>query len=184
MFGTVPTLPGIFGYRFLAVAMLGAYLLLPARWFPLTAYPTNRYTATFRMTVPETFALAGTGKSLSPSMLPAKSAAEGARLQYVFECPNAAPNGSFVAGPLQLSAKQAEGVNVNVFAPRSASAKPEDFANSIARSVNVFSDLFGALPSEPPESSDAEKPRANSLSGKGMARIHPPGCSTRSLSHR
>src|SRR6266480_1034707 len=29
MFGTVPTLPGIFGYRFLAVAMLG-YLLLPS----------------------------------------------------------------------------------------------------------------------------------------------------------
>src|SRR5260370_40043295 len=82
-------------------------------------------------------------------MLPAKSAVEGPRLLYVFECPNRAPNGSFVAGPLQLSAKQAEGVNVNVFAPRSASAKPEDFANSIARSVNVFSDLFGALPAEP-----------------------------------
>ena len=137
------------GVRLASIYKDGAYLLLPARWFPLTGYPTNRYTATFRLTVPETFALAGTGKSLSPSMLPAKSAAEGARLQYVFECPNAAPNGSFVAGPLQLSAKQAEGVNVNVFAPRSASAKPEDFANSIARSVNVFSDLFGALPSEP-----------------------------------
>jgi aminopeptidase N len=137
------------GVRLASIYKDGAYLLLPARWFPLTAYPTNRYTATFRLTVPETFALAGTGKSLSPSMLPAKSAAEGARLQYVFECPNAAPNGSFVAGPLQLSAKQAEGVNVNVFAPRSASAKPEDFANSIARSVNVFSDLFGALPAEP-----------------------------------
>src|SRR5258707_9186775 len=101
------------------------------------------------MRVREFFPLAGTGKSLSPSMLPARSAAEGARLLYTFECQNAAPNGSFVAGPLQLSAKQAEGVSVNVFAPRSASAKPEDFANSIARSVNVFSDLFGALPAEP-----------------------------------
>jgi len=43
----------------------GAYLLLPARWFPLTAYPANRYNRTFRLTVPETFAVAGTGKSLS-----------------------------------------------------------------------------------------------------------------------
>ena len=51
MFGTVPTLPGIFGYRFLAVAMLGIsvpsfvlgplliiffsltlYIMPPARW--------------------------------------------------------------------------------------------------------------------------------------------------------
>src|SRR6267154_4418038 len=127
----------------------GAYLLLPARWFPLTAYPTNRFTVTFRFNVPDSFAMAGTGKSLAPSAVPAKSAAEGGRLLYVFECPNAAPNGSFVAGPLQLSAKQSEGLSVNVYAPRSATAKPEDFANSLARSVNVFSDIFGSLPAEP-----------------------------------
>jgi hypothetical protein len=54
-----------------------------------------------------------------------------------------------VAGPLKLSAKQSEGLSVNVYAPRSATAKPEDFANSLARSVNVFSDIFGALPAEP-----------------------------------
>ena len=137
------------GVRLASIYKDGAYLLLPARWFPLTAYPTNRYTATFRLTVPDTFALAGTGKSLSPSAVPAKSAAEGGRLLYVFECPNAAPNGSFVAGPLQLSAKQSEGLSVNVYAPRSATAKPEDFANSLARSVNVFSDIFGSLPAEP-----------------------------------
>jgi hypothetical protein len=65
------------GVRLASIYKDGTYLLLPARWFPLTAYPTNRYTATFRLTVPDTFALAGTGKSLSPSAVPAKSAAEG-----------------------------------------------------------------------------------------------------------
>ena len=137
------------GVRLASVYKDGAYLLLPARWFPLTAYPTNRYTGTFRMIVPDTFAVAGTGKALSPSPVAAKSAAEGGRLMYVFECPNAAPNGSFVAGPLQLTAKQPEGVSVSVYAPRSAVANPADFANSVARSVNAFSDLFGALPAEP-----------------------------------
>ena len=137
------------GVRLASIYKDGAYLLLPARWFPLTAYPTNRYTANFRLTVPDTFAVAGTGKSLSPSPVVAKSAAEGGRLQYVFECPNAAPNGSFVAGPLQLNAKQAEGLTVNVYAPRAASANGGDFANAVARSVNAFSDLFGPLPAEP-----------------------------------
>ena len=137
------------GVRLASVYKEGAYLLLPARWFPLTAYPTNRYTGTFRIIVPDTFAVAGTGKALSPSPVAAKSAAEGGRLMYVFECPNAAPNGSFVAGPLQLTAKQPEGVSVSVYAPRSATANPADFANSVARSVNAFSDLFGALPAEP-----------------------------------
>ncbi len=137
------------GVRLASIYKDGAYLLLPARWFPLTAYPTNRYTGTFRLTVPDTFAVAGTGKSLSPAPAAAKSAAEGGRLQYVFECPDAAPNGSFVAGPLQLNAKQAEGLNVNVYAPRPASANAGDFANAVARSVNAFSDLFGPLPAEP-----------------------------------
>jgi aminopeptidase N len=134
------------GVRLASIYKDGAYLLLPARWFPLTAYPTNRYTGTFRLTVPDTFAVAGTGRSLSPSPVAAKSPAEGGRLLYVFECAQPEPNGSFVAGPLKLTPKQSEGLSVSVYAPPTAPANAGDFANSVARSVNAFSDLFGPLP--------------------------------------
>ena len=134
------------GVRLASIYKDGAYLLLPARWFPLTAYPTNRYTGTFRLTVPDTFAVAGTGKTSSPTPVAAKSAAEGGRLLYMFECKDAQPNGTFVAGPLQLNAKQAEGLDVNVYAPQDASKNAGDFANAVARSVTAFSDLFGPLP--------------------------------------
>ena len=134
------------GVRLASIYKDGAYLLLPSRWFPLTAYPTNRYTGTFRLTVPDTFAVAGTGKTSSPSPVAAKSAAEGGRLLYMFECKDAQPNGTFVAGPLQLNAKQAEGLDVNVYAPQDASKNAGDFANAVARSVTAFSDLFGPLP--------------------------------------
>jgi len=134
------------GVRLASIYKDGAYLLLPARWFPLTAYPTNRYTGTFRLTVPDTFAVAGTGKTSSPTPVAAKSAAEGGRLLYVFECKDAEPNGTFVAGPLQFNAKQAEGLDVNVYAPQDASKNAGDFANAVARSVIAFSDLFGPLP--------------------------------------
>ena len=133
------------GLRLASIYKDGAYLLLPARWFPLTAYPTNRYTGTFRLTVPDSFAVAGTGKTSSPTPVAAKSAAEGGRLLYVFECKDAQPNGTFVAGPLQLNAKQAEGLDVNVYAPQDASKNAGDFANAVARSVTAFSDLFGPL---------------------------------------
>src|SRR5467141_3994448 len=36
------------GVRAALISKDGAYLLLPARWFPLTNFPSNRYTATFR----------------------------------------------------------------------------------------------------------------------------------------
>src|SRR3984893_11769855 len=39
----------------------GGYLLLPARWFPLTDFPTNRYTGVFQLEVPGTMTIAGTG---------------------------------------------------------------------------------------------------------------------------
>jgi tetratricopeptide (TPR) repeat protein len=118
----------------------GAYLLLPARWFPLTNFPSNRYTGTFRLNVPDTLAVAGTGKASNPTPLAA------GRLLYTFECHRAAPNGTFVAGALQFSPKQAEGVNVAVYGPPAAAKSAQDFANSVARSVTEFSDMFGPLP--------------------------------------
>jgi tetratricopeptide (TPR) repeat protein len=124
----------------------GAYLLLPARWFPLTNFPSNRYTATFRLSVPDKFAVAGTGKSSAPSPMPGKNAVEGGRVLYTFECKNLAAHGTFVVGNLQLNPKQAEGVNVAVYAPRASSANAEEFAASVARSAIIFSDMFGPIP--------------------------------------
>jgi len=134
------------GVRMASINKDGAYLLLPARWFPLTNFPSNRYTATFRLNVPDTFAVAGSGKSSAPAPVAAKSPAQGGRLLYTFQCGNAAPHGTFVAGNLQLNPKQAEGINVAVYAPRSASGNAQDFASDVARSATIFSDMFGPLP--------------------------------------
>lgn len=135
------------GVRAAVINRDGAYLLLPARWFPLTNFPANRYTATFRLNVPDTFAVAGTGKSAAPTPMAGKNAVEGNRLLYTFECKNLAPHGTFVAGSnLQLNPKQAEGINVAVYAPRTASANAQNFADSVAHSVTIFSDLFGPIP--------------------------------------
>jgi aminopeptidase N len=133
------------GVRAAVVGHENAYLLLPARWFPLTNYPSNRYTATFRLNVPDTFAVAGSGKSSAPTPLAGKTAAEGGRLLYTFECKTPGPHGSFVAGNLQLSPKQSEGVDVAVYAPRSDSGNAQGFADDVARAVTVFSDMFGGL---------------------------------------
>jgi aminopeptidase N len=127
------------GLRTAVVSKEGTYLLLPARWFPLTNFPSNRYTATFRLNVPDYFAVAGTGKASAPSPL------AGGRLLYTFQCNTPAPSGTFVAGDLQLNPQQAEGIDVAVYAPRSASGEAAGFAGDVARSVTMFSDMFGPL---------------------------------------
>src|SRR5881398_2041453 len=134
------------GVRAALISKDGAYLLLPARWFPLTNFPSNRYTATFRLNVPDIFAVAGTGKASAPSPMPGKNAVEGGRLLYTFDCKNPAPHGTFVAGKLQLNPKQAEEINVAVYAPKASSANAAEFASSVARSAIIFSDMFGPIP--------------------------------------
>lgn len=127
------------GVRAAVIGHEDAYLLLPSRWFPLTNYPSNRYTATFHLNVPDSFAVAGSGKSSAPTPLAA------GRLLYTFECKTPGPHGTFVAGNLQLNPKQAEGIDVAVYAPRSDSNNAQGFADDVARAVTVFSDLFGGL---------------------------------------
>jgi peptidase M1-like protein len=171
------------------VASIGkewAYLLLPARWFPLTNYPANRYTGTFKLNVPDAMAVAGTGKAEAPQPLAPRSAAEGKRLMYTFHCEQREPNGSFVAGPLQLSPKQAEGISVAVYAPRVDSAKVQEFANIVAHQVVIFSDMFGALPE--PDMTVIELPDGTlrDFSGPGVVmlshRLWDPKYSDRTLS--
>jgi hypothetical protein len=62
----------ISGVRLASIAKDGAYLLLPARWFPLTGYPSNRFTGVFHIEVPQNFVVVGKGTSETP--VPASSA--------------------------------------------------------------------------------------------------------------
>ena len=55
------------GMRLASIGNDGAYLLLPARWFPLTGYPSNRYTGVFRIEVPQNFTVVGTGVAEAPA---------------------------------------------------------------------------------------------------------------------
>ncbi len=171
------------------VAAIGkewAYLLLPARWFPLTNYPSNRYTGIFKLNVPDTMAVAGTGKAEAPQPLTPRAAAEGGRLMYTFRCERMEPNGSFVAGPLQLSPRQAEGVNVAVYAPRADSGKVQEFANAVAHQEIIFSDMFGELPDTDMTVIELPDGTLRTFSGPGVVmlshRLWDPKYSDRTLS--
>ena len=133
--------------RFAWVDKNASYLLLPARWFPLTDYPSNRYTAKFQITVPDTFAVVGTGQSGAPSSLPAEKPGESGRSQYTFTCDDAAPVGSFVASDLRLSPVRAQGMEFAVFAPPAAAATAAPYGDELANIMAFFSSQFGPLPS-------------------------------------
>jgi aminopeptidase N len=137
------------GVRFGSIDKTSAYLLLPARWFPLTNYPSNRYTGTFKLVVPDTFAVVGTGKADSPVMMPALGKGMPGQAAYTFRCDHPAPVGSFVAGSLQLTPAQAEGIEVSVYTPPAQASTATNYANSLAHIVLYFSEAFGGMKDEP-----------------------------------
>jgi len=137
------------GVRFANIDKTSAYLLLPARWFPLTNYLSNRYTGTFKLIVPDTFAVVGTGKADPPVAQPALGRGDTAKSAYTFHCDKPGRVGTFVAGSLQLSPIQTEGLSASVYTPPAQANTANSYATSLSHIISYFSDSFGGLESEP-----------------------------------
>ena len=137
------------GVRFGSIDKTSAYMLLPARWFPLTNFPSNRFTGTFKVIVPDTFVVTGTGKADPPANIaPIGGAASGigGQLSYTFHCNEAGPVGSFVAGPLQLTSSSVEGQQYSVYTPQAQAATANAYAQTTGRIMDFLNETYGALP--------------------------------------
>ena len=137
------------GVRFASIDKTSAYLLLPARWFPLTNYPANRYTGTFKIITPDTMYVTGTGKADPPTMQPGIGKGAG-QASYVFHCDRPGPVGTFVAGALQLNPVQTEGITVSVFTPPVQASTATAYGNSLAHIILYYTDAFGPLQENAP----------------------------------
>jgi tetratricopeptide (TPR) repeat protein len=149
----------------------GGYLLLPSRWFPLTDFPTNRYTGVFQIEVPGTMAVVGTGTSAgaptsvtpkispappignsrsaaptSPSAAPPPPSMENERLLYTFRVDKPEAAGTFVIAPLQLSPVRAEGVTYSIYTPAALANTAQSYADTLAHILDDFNGQFGPLP--------------------------------------
>ena len=135
----------------------GAYLLQPARWFPLTFYPANRYTGVFKIQVPEAFSVAGTGKTGAPQMISDKAALPDVikpgqvpapptqQKLYTFRDDRAEPSGTFVAAPFQVTPVDAGGIKVQVFTFPSSTQTAQLYGQDAGKMIADFSDAFGAI---------------------------------------
>ncbi len=133
------------GIRFASIDAKAAYLLLPARWFPLTDFPSNRYTASFKIIVPDSFAVIGTGKSSTPSMVPPGAGGAG-QVAYTFKVDRPEPAGTFIAGNIQLAPVRAEGMEISVYTPPGQGTTATNYAQDIAQIETFYSGEFGPLP--------------------------------------
>jgi hypothetical protein len=163
------------GARMAYIAKDGGYLLLPSRWFPLTDFPSNRYTGIFQIEAPGNMTVVGTGTSagapesvtpkpaaspapartlgnarhgaaLSTTTAPPPPPLENERMLYTYRVDKAEAAGSFVIAPLQLSPQRAEGATYSIYTPPALASTAPSYADSVSHILDFYNDAFGALP--------------------------------------
>jgi tetratricopeptide (TPR) repeat protein len=93
--------------RMASIGKDGGYLLLPARWFPLTDFPANRYTGIFQVEVPGTMTVVGTGtaagapQSVTPKVAAPAPAAIGNAVGNARRGPTVTPTTAPPAPPME-----------------------------------------------------------------------------------
>ncbi len=159
------------GVQYAYMGKGGGYLLLPSRWFPLTNFPSNRFTGVFQLEVPGSMTVVGTGVSsgppvsvtpksapapalgntnsaapVSPSTAPPPPSLENERILYTFHVDQPEAAGTFVISPLQLSPVRAQGMSFSVYTPPAAADTAQSYADAVAQIFDFYNGEFGALP--------------------------------------
>src|SRR5579859_2916271 len=112
------------------------YLLYPGRWFPVTNYGIDRFTATINVTAPANFLVVGSGNTGAPK----PGAAGKAVTSFGWTKPSFP--GTIVAGPLQESAIGL----VKVYFTAGKKQFAPAYAESASKELEYFTSLYGPAP--------------------------------------
>src|SRR5262249_23116091 len=127
------------GLKLASIAEDVTYLLYAARWFPVTNYGIDRFTATINITAPAGTVVIGSG-----SVAPAKPAGAG-KVVASFSWQKPSFPGTIIAGPFTDSVFSGGGLHVYFQAGKKQFAPA--YADYATKELEFFSSLYGAAPS-------------------------------------
>jgi tetratricopeptide (TPR) repeat protein len=132
------------GLKLAAIQEPITYLLYPARWFPMTGYMTDRFTAQMHIRVPQgmrVFASGAQGGSKSVTLTSGKPGDE-----YDFNWEKPGFPGTVIAGRFVGPVTAGPG-NVKVWLTVSHQQSGNELAQTAAKEYDFFTDSFGAAES-------------------------------------
>jgi len=128
----------VYGIKFAAIHDDYAYLLYPARWFPVNGYTTDRFSADVNLTVPTgTRAIAAGIETSTPA---------GDKTTYSFQFSRSSFPGSIAVVSGTPVKSNADGITTTLYFHASEHDMAGSYGESIAKIVNYFTGLFGIAP--------------------------------------
>jgi hypothetical protein len=113
------------------------YLLYPGRWFPITGYGIDRFTATIHVTAPVGTTIIGSGSTPAALRVPA------GKTTATFSWQKPSFPGTIIAGPFVETTSRTVKVYVH---PNKKQYAPA-YAATASKELEYFSSLYGAAPS-------------------------------------
>ncbi|HVY92020.1 MAG TPA: M1 family aminopeptidase [Bryobacteraceae bacterium] len=129
----------VYGIKFAAIQNDYAFLLYPARWFPINGYTWDRFTATMNITVPQGYTVAGSGL---PSSKP--DANGGTIFTFEFNKPSFPGDIAVMKGdPTKVSSG---GVTTTLWFRGPQAEFANAYGERTAQMLEYFVSLFGLAP--------------------------------------
>lgn len=122
------------GLKLASIGSPISYLLYPARWFPMTGYLTDRFTADIRVTVPEGYRVVGSG-AVTPLTQ------SGGTFEFSWKKPGFP--GTIIAGKFAAPQPAPSAPYVHIWTTQAHANTAPDFADAAAKEFNYFTGEFG-----------------------------------------
>ena len=157
----------IYGIKFAAIQSDYAFLLYPSRWFPVSNYTADRFTANMNITVPQGFQVIGSGNGTSKP----DTTNGGVTFSYAFTKPSFPGDIAVIKGdPAKVSSG---GITTSLWFRGAQKDYAQAYGQATAEMVDHFSGLFGLVPYANMTVIETADGAPNGYAGPGMIFLAP-----------
>jgi aminopeptidase N len=123
------------------------YLLYAGRWFPVSDYGINRFTANINVTVPAHMVVIGSGKMTVTEGAPGKKNPAGLPIKtYSYSWTKPSFPGTIIAGVFQETKSDDAGVDLHLFFKPVHQKLAPEYASAALKEFTFYVSTFGPLP--------------------------------------
>jgi aminopeptidase N len=155
----------IYGIKFAAIQNDYAFLLYPARWFPVSGYSVDRFTSTINVTVPAGFKVVGSGND---SVKPAP-----AGNTWTFEFTKPSFPGDIAVVKDDGVKNSTDGITTTLYFRGAEASMANAYGAAAAQMMNYFSGIYGLAPYANLKVIETADGSPNGYAAPGMVFISP-----------
>jgi tetratricopeptide (TPR) repeat protein len=157
----------VYGIKFAAIHPDYAFLMYPARWFPVNGYTTDRFAAEMKITVPTGYSVVGSGFETHSSVAD--------KNVYDYKFARAAFPGSIAVVKGDPAKVQSDGVNTALYFRGPDAEHAKAYGEEVGKIVAYFTGLFGTPAATNLTVVETEQDSPNGYAAPGVIFLSPHG---------